>query len=83
MVEPLFTSEAVAKLRTHIQKTVDNLLDKMIKEGSSQPVDLVEKFALPLPSYVSPPLTKNWQLKLTTLRLFMAYLVSHSKTLNF
>jgi nitric oxide reductase len=53
MVEPLFTSEAVAKLRPHIQKTINTLLDKMIKEGSGQPVDLVEKFALPLPSYVS------------------------------
>ncbi|KAF2267148.1 cytochrome P450 55A3 [Lojkania enalia] len=52
MVEPLFTYEAVAKLRPHIQKTVNTLLDAMIKEGCSQPVDLVEKFALPLPSHI-------------------------------
>ena len=52
MVESLFTSNAVEKLRPHIQKTVDTLLDAMIKEGSSKPVDLVEKFALPVPSYV-------------------------------
>ncbi|KAF2683117.1 cytochrome P450 [Lentithecium fluviatile CBS 122367] len=49
MVEPLFTYEAVAKLRPHIQKTVDTLLDKMIKEGRDQSVELVEKFPLPLP----------------------------------
>ena len=53
MVEPLFTSEAVEKLRPHIQRTVDTLIDAMIKDGSGKPVDLVDKFALPVPSYVS------------------------------
>jgi cytochrome P450 len=53
MVEPLFTYEAVEKLRPNIQKTVDTLLDNMLKEGGSQPVDLIEKLALPVPSYVS------------------------------
>ncbi|KAH7130322.1 cytochrome P450 [Dendryphion nanum] len=52
MVESLFTYEAVDKLRPHIQKTTDTLLDAMIKAGCDQPVDLVEKFALPLPSYI-------------------------------
>lgn len=52
MVEPLFTYDAVEKLRPHIQKTVDTLLDAMIKEGCDKPVDLVDKFALPVPSYI-------------------------------
>ncbi|KAF2186321.1 cytochrome P450 55A3 [Zopfia rhizophila CBS 207.26] len=52
MVEPLFTHDAVAKLRPHIQKTVDTLLDATIKEGCEKPVDLVDKFALPVPSYI-------------------------------
>ncbi|KAJ4299186.1 hypothetical protein N0V90_004430 [Kalmusia sp. IMI 367209] len=52
MVEPLFNNEAVAKLCPHILKTVESLLDKMIKDGCEKPVDLVEKFALPLPSYI-------------------------------
>ncbi|KAF2020184.1 cytochrome P450 [Aaosphaeria arxii CBS 175.79] len=52
MVEPLFDAAAVEKLRPHIQKTADTLLDKMIAEGCEKPVDLVEKFALPLPSYI-------------------------------
>lgn len=53
-MEPLFTYDAVARLRPHIQKTADMLLDAMVQGGCEQPVDLVEKFALPLPSYVSP-----------------------------
>ncbi|KAF2249734.1 cytochrome P450 [Trematosphaeria pertusa] len=52
MVEPLFTYDAVARLRPHIQKTADMLLDAMVQGGCEQPVDLVEKFALPLPSYI-------------------------------
>lgn len=52
MVEPLFTKEAIDALRPHIQKTVDDLLDKLISEGGSSPVDLVEKFCLPVPSYI-------------------------------
>ena len=53
MVEPLFNTQAVAKLRPHIQRTVESLLAKMIEEGCEKPVDLVSKFALPLPSHVS------------------------------
>ncbi|KAF2737470.1 cytochrome P450 55A3 [Polyplosphaeria fusca] len=52
MVEPLFTTEAVDKLRPHIQSTVDHLLDAMIDGGGERPVDLVGKFALPVPSYI-------------------------------
>lgn len=53
MVESLFNWDAVAKLRPHIQATVDQLLDKMASESDGKPVDLVDKFALPVPSYVS------------------------------
>lgn len=53
MVEPFFSNENVDAMRPHIQKTVDTLLDAMVKEGCEKPVDLVEKFALPVPSYVS------------------------------
>ncbi|PVI02845.1 cytochrome P450 [Periconia macrospinosa] len=52
MVEPLFTREAVDKMRPYIQKTVDTLLDGIISEGGSKPVDIIEKFALPVPSYI-------------------------------
>ncbi|KAJ7286351.1 cytochrome P450 55A3 [Mycena rebaudengoi] len=53
MVAPLFTPEAADRLRPHIQQTVNSLLDEMIKNGCSDgPVDLVEKFALPVPSYL-------------------------------
>lgn len=39
-------------MRPHIQKTVDTLLDAMIEEGGAKPVDFVNKFALPVPSYI-------------------------------
>ena len=52
MVEPLFTKEHIDSMRPHIQKTVDSLLDALIGAGGATPVDLVEKFALPLPSYI-------------------------------
>ncbi|KAH8796549.1 cytochrome P450 55A1 [Hyaloscypha finlandica] len=51
MVESLFTKAHIDSMRPQIQKTVDSLLDEMIKKGGSEPVDLVEKFALPVPSY--------------------------------
>lgn len=50
-VASLFSPEAVEALRPEIQKLVDNLLDKLIAEGGEKPVDLIEKFALPVPSY--------------------------------
>jgi len=53
MVESLFTKAHIDGTRPQIQKTVDSLLDEMIKEGGSEPVDFVAKFALPVPSYVS------------------------------
>jgi nitric oxide reductase len=53
MVEPLFMREHIEGMRPHIQRTVDSLLDALVKSGGSKPVDLVEKFALPVPSYVS------------------------------
>ena len=52
MVEPLFIKEHIQTLRPYIQKTVDDLLDAMIAKGCEKPVDLVDKFALPVPSYV-------------------------------
>jgi nitric oxide reductase len=52
MIEPIFTKEHIDSMRPHIQKTVDDLLTTMISEGGSTPVDIVEKFALPVPSYV-------------------------------
>jgi fungal nitric oxide reductase len=52
MVEPIFTKESVDKMRPQIQRTVDDLLDVMFQAGGKEPVDLVEKFALPVPSYI-------------------------------
>jgi nitric oxide reductase len=42
-------------MRPSIQNTVDTLLDDMIKDGCKDPVDVVEKLALPVASYVSSP----------------------------
>lgn len=53
MVAPLFTKEHIDGMRPNIQETVNSLLDAMIKEGGKKAVDLVEKFALPVASYVS------------------------------
>jgi len=54
MVEEFFTTEHVKSLKPYIQKTVDELLDKMKAKGCADgPVDLVESFAMPVPSYVS------------------------------
>lgn len=52
MVEPFFTHEYVDSLRPQIQQTVDTQLDNMLKKGCAKPVDLVEKFALPVPTHV-------------------------------
>ena len=52
MVESVFSKESVDSMRPHIQKTVDDLLDTMIQHGSSKPINLVEKFSLPVPSYI-------------------------------
>lgn len=57
MVEPLFVREHIASMKPYIQKTVDDLLDKMVEQGCDEPVDLIEQFALPVPSYVSVVVT--------------------------
>ena len=54
MVEPFFSREHVNAMRPHIQETIDNLLDAIVRDGSEKPIDFVEKFSLPVPSYVSP-----------------------------
>jgi fungal nitric oxide reductase len=54
MVEPLFSRKHIDAMHPHIQKTVNSLLDTVLKGGCEKPVDLAEKFALPVPSYVSP-----------------------------
>jgi nitric oxide reductase len=51
MVEALFILEHIQKMRPSIQKTVDTLLEAMIPFAGTGPVDLVDKFALPVPSY--------------------------------
>ena len=51
MVEPLFTYEHIRSIRPQIQATVNSLLDAMLPLAGSGPVDFVEKFALPVPSY--------------------------------
>jgi len=53
MVDPIFMKSHIQSLKPYIQKTVDNLLEKMMSESGGGPVDLIEKFALPVPSYVS------------------------------
>ncbi|KAL0936800.1 cytochrome p450 55a3 [Colletotrichum truncatum] len=52
MVEPLFITEHVETMKPYIQKTIDQLLDQMIQKGCDEPVDLIENFALPVPSYI-------------------------------
>lgn len=53
MAEGFFTPEYVKSLGPYIQETIDKLLDSMIKKGGAHgPVDLVQEFALPVPSYV-------------------------------
>lgn len=60
MVEPFFVSEHVETMEPYIQKTVDQLLDQMIARGCKEPVDLIENFALPVPSYVSGTCKVNY-----------------------
>ncbi|GAB1317816.1 hypothetical protein MFIFM68171_08026 [Madurella fahalii] len=53
MVESFFTPEHVKSMRPYIDKTVNDLLDRMKQKGCANgPVDLVEHFALPVPSYI-------------------------------
>ena len=50
---PMVTREHAETMRHDIDALANSLIDEMIKEGCEKPVDLVEKLALPLPSYVS------------------------------
>ncbi|KAK1807401.1 hypothetical protein LTR12_018253 [Friedmanniomyces endolithicus] len=50
MVAQAFTKEHIESKRPEIQATVNRCLDEMIKGGCKEPVDLVEKLALPVPS---------------------------------
>jgi cytochrome P450 len=50
MVTASFTTKRVAAMRPAVQKIVDGLIDDML--AGSKPVDLVEAFALPMPSLV-------------------------------
>lgn len=52
MVESIFTYDHIQSMRPQIQETVDNLLNTMIADGGATSFDLVDKFALPVPSYV-------------------------------
>ena len=53
MVQSWFTPEKIKSMRPYIDKTVNDLLDRTISRGSAKgAVDLVEEFALPVPSYV-------------------------------
>lgn len=57
MVEPFFTEDHVESLRPYIKETVQGLLNDMVANGCDESVDLVEKFALPVPSYVRESLS--------------------------
>jgi pentalenic acid synthase len=50
MLIPSFSVKRIAALRPRIQETVDRLLDAMEEQG--RPAELVEAFALPVPSMV-------------------------------
>ncbi|NLU69499.1 cytochrome P450 [Streptomyces sp. HNM0574] len=50
LVIPSFSVKRMAELRPRIQETVDRLLDAMVEQGP--PAELVESFALPVPSMV-------------------------------
>ncbi|KAK3902508.1 cytochrome P450 [Staphylotrichum tortipilum] len=53
MVESWFTPEKIKSMRPYIDKTVNDLLNRMISRGCAKgPVDLVDEFALPVPSYI-------------------------------
>mgnify|MGYP003816710327 FL=1 len=53
MVAGWFTPEYVASMQPYIDKTVQDLLERLRHKGCADgPVDFVEEFALPVPSYV-------------------------------
>lgn len=53
MVEPWFTCEHVEGMRPTIEAIVEDVLNDMIKGGCEKPVDLIDKFALPIPTMVT------------------------------
>jgi hypothetical protein len=59
MVESFFNQDYVEKLKPYIRETVQRLLDNMASKGCKEPVDLIEKFALPVPSYVCSSITSK------------------------
>lgn len=66
MVEKFFTREHVDGMMPYIKKTAQDLIDKVKEAGKGgKPVDLIEGFALPLPSYVSTPHHKKCTCGLT------------------
>jgi hypothetical protein len=86
MIESVFSREAIERMRPGIQNTVDTLLDDMIKDGCKNPVDVVEKLALPVASYVSfiPALNRPIADMFDCfVRLYMESSVYHSKTSSF
>jgi cytochrome P450 len=46
LVQKVFTSRAIARLRPHVETIVDHLLDEL---PTGSPVDFIRSFALPLP----------------------------------
>lgn len=52
MVEAFFNEEYINSLKPYIQKTVDDLLGAIQAKGCGEPIDLIETFALPVPSYI-------------------------------
>ena len=53
MVESLFSEHRIKAMQPYIQTTVDTLLSAMIeKRQPGRPIDLVQEFALPVPSYI-------------------------------
>jgi nitric oxide reductase len=59
MVSAFFTPEYIDSMKPFIQSTVDNVLNDMIAKGCDEPVDLVERFSLPIPSIVNYPLIEQ------------------------
>ncbi|KAB5536338.1 cytochrome P450 55A2 [Coniochaeta sp. 2T2.1] len=53
MVESFFVTTHVTKMEPYIKQTVGDLLEKLKTKGCANgPVDLVQEFALPVPSYI-------------------------------
>lgn len=86
MIEAIFSREAIDRMRPGIQNTVDTLLDDMTKDGCKNPVDVVEKLALPVASYVGfvfAPNKSNADMIGYALRPSTESLVYHLKTSSF